>query len=42
MVENLYAYFISVFSREDISSLLVPDVMFEGESQNTLDTELKS
>ena len=30
MAENLNEYFSSVFTREDISALLVPETRFEG------------
>ena len=33
MAENLNECFISVFTREDISALPVPETKFEGKSQ---------
>ena len=36
MAENLNEYFSSVFTREDISALPVPDTKFEGRESNYL------
>ena len=36
MAENLNEYFSSVFTREDISALLVPEIKFEGRESGYL------
>ena len=34
MAENLIEYFSSLFTREDISALLVPETQFEGRGES--------